>query len=92
MGEQATIADLEGMREARAVSVRGTLAYPLVVWGLGGGVAGIDQYCGQTLDELRSARGLSEATFDDIIFEKFTTVLSDGTLVPLKVGASYNLT
>jgi hypothetical protein len=47
--------------------------------------AGIDQYCGQTLDELRSARGLSEATFEDIIFEKFTTVLSDGTLIPLKV-------
>ncbi len=49
--------------------------------------SGIDQFCGQALDVLRNAAtsGLNEQNFDQVIFENFTTVLSDGAEVPLKV-------
>ncbi len=49
--------------------------------------SGIDQFCGQALDVLRDAAtsGLNEQNFDQVIFENFTTVLSDGAEVPLKV-------
>ncbi|KAL6048683.1 Ovarian tumor-like cysteine protease [Balamuthia mandrillaris] len=49
---------------------------------------GIDQYCGQCLEDLLHPElvDLDEDNFGDIIFENFTTVLSDGSKVELKEG------
>jgi E3 ubiquitin-protein ligase HERC2 len=46
----------------------------------------IDSYCGECLSFLTSDRDgdLTENNFNDIIFEYFQTVLSDGTVVDLK--------
>jgi len=46
----------------------------------------IDQFCGQCLDNLLhpEAHDINEENFSSIIFENFTTVLSDKTVVELK--------
>ncbi len=55
----------------------------------------IDHFCCQFLDGLRDAEdnGINEENFESIIFEHFTTSLSDGSHVDLKPdGASIPVT
>ncbi len=47
-----------------------------------------DQYCGHCLDQLLdpAANDLTPENFNLLIFENFTTVLSDGSKIELKPG------
>ena len=50
----------------------------------------IDQFCGQCLEDLRhpEKNDLNAENFSSIIFENFTTTLSDGSKVELIEGGS----